>query len=44
MNDENAILTYFMELDGEAKVVIESMSSWYWLYDLLTVNGLGVVI
>jgi hypothetical protein len=27
MNDENAIVTYFMELAGETKIVIESMFS-----------------
>jgi transposase len=41
-NDENAVL--FMELDGEARIVIESMCSWYWLYDLLIANGFDVVI
>jgi len=43
-NVENAILAYFSTLDKESKIVIESMSSWYWLYDLLTGNGLDVVI
>jgi len=44
MNDENAILSYFRELDAQTKIVMESMSSWYWLYDLLTANGMDVVI
>jgi len=44
MNVENVILGYFMELAGETKIVIESMSSWRWLYDLLSANGLDVSI
>lgn len=44
INDESTILTYFTELAEETKIVIESMSSWYWLYDLLTANGLDVCI
>jgi transposase len=38
------ILQYFDELLHETRVVIESMSSWYWLYDLLTEKGFDVVI
>ena len=44
INDENAILAHFTELGGETKIVIESMASWYWLYDLLSAHGLDVVI
>jgi transposase len=43
-NIEEDILVYFANLGEETKIVIESMSSWYWLYDLLTGNGLEVVI
>jgi len=43
-NVEEDILAYFADLGDKTKIVIESMSSWYWLYDLLTGNGLDVVI
>lgn len=43
-NVEGAILKYFVDLAEETKIVIESMASWYWLYDLLTGNGFSVVI
>jgi len=43
-NVEGDILAYFANLGEETKVVIESMSSWYWLYDLLTGEGFEVVI
>ena len=43
-NVEEAILDYFAKLERETKIVIESMGSWYWLYDLLTGNGFDVVI
>jgi transposase len=43
-NDEELILDYFINLGEETKIVIESMASWYWLYDLLKGNGLDVVI
>jgi transposase len=43
-NVEETILAYFAALDKETKIVIESMSSWYWLYDLLTAKGFEVVI
>ena len=43
-NVEEAILAYFTKLGDETKIVIESMASWYWLYDLLTGEGFEVVI
>jgi len=43
-NVEEDILAYFANLGDETKIVIESMSSWYWLYDLLTGEGFEVVI
>ena len=43
-NVEEDILAYFANLGDETKIVIESMSSWYWLYDLLTGEGFKVVI
>lgn len=43
-NVEERILDYFINLKTETKIVIESMGSWYWLYDLLTGNGFDVVI
>jgi transposase len=44
MNDEKAILEYLEALDEQARIVIESTASWYWLYDLLTASGFEVVI
>jgi transposase len=43
-NQEEHILEYFVNLDGPTKIVIESMCSWYWLYDLLTAHHFNVVI
>jgi transposase len=43
-NVEEDILAYFANLDKETRIVIESMASWYWLYDLLTGEGFEVVI
>ncbi|PNX51015.1 MAG: hypothetical protein BV458_12180 [Thermoplasmata archaeon M9B2D] len=43
-NKEERILDYFVNLDGPTKIVIESMCSWYWLYDLLTAHNFNVVI
>jgi len=43
-NLKEDILAYFANLGDETKIVIESMSSWYWLYDLLTGEGFEVVI
>lgn len=37
-------MEYFVNLDGPSKIVIESMCSWYWLYDLLSANNFNVVI
>lgn len=41
---EEAILSYFQNLQEETKIVMESTASWYWLYDMLTGNGFDVVI
>ena len=43
-NDETMILEYFLSLDQDTKVVIESTANWYWLYDLLTVHSIPVVV
>jgi len=43
-NVEEDILAHFATLDKETKIVIESMASWYWLYDLLPGEGFEVVI
>jgi transposase len=43
-NEESKILGFFAALNGKTKVVIESTSNWYWLYDLLNDNGFEVVI
>jgi transposase len=43
-NIEEHILDYFRNLDEPTKIVIESMCSWYWLYDLLKAHNLNVVI
>ena len=43
-NSEDAILAYFANLGDETKIVIESMGSWFWLYDLLSGNRFDVVI
>jgi len=44
INDEVTILDYFLWLDDDTKVVIESTANWYWLYDLLTEHGIPVVV
>ncbi|MEJ2586554.1 MAG: IS110 family transposase [Deltaproteobacteria bacterium] len=44
LNVEEDILNYFGTLKEDTKIVIESMASWHWLYDLLTGNGFDVVI
>ena len=43
-NDEAEILHFFLSLDNDTKVVIESTANWYWLYDLLTEHRMQVVI
>jgi transposase len=43
-NDETTILEYFLSLDDDTQVVIESTSNWYWLYDLLSEHGMPVVV
>lgn len=43
-NDETLILEYFLTLDADTQVVIESTASWYWLYDLLTEHQIPVVV
>jgi transposase len=44
INDEVTILDYFLSLDDDTKVVIESTANWYWLYDLLTEHSIPVVV
>ena len=44
VNDEVEILHFFLTLDDDTQVVIESTANWYWLYDLLTDHGMDVVI
>ena len=39
-NDLN--IQYFDDLVDDTNLVIKSMTSWYWLYDLLTEKGLNV--
>jgi len=41
---ETKILHYFVSLAEKPKIVIESMASWFWFYDLLTESGFRVVI
>jgi len=43
-NQEEHILNFFVNLDRPTKIVIESMCSWYWLYDLLKAHHFNVVI
>ena len=38
------ILTFLGDLSESMQIVIESSSSWYWLYDALTEAGYSVVI
>lgn len=44
INNETEILNFFLNLDDDTQVVIESTANWYWLYDLLTEHGMDVVI
>lgn len=43
-NIEEVILDYFVSLEEETKIVIESTAFWHWLYDLLGGNGFDVVV
>jgi transposase len=43
-NNEPTILEYFLTLNDDSQVVIESTANWYWLYDLLTEHGIPVVV
>ena len=43
-NQEPLILEYFITLDDDTQVVIESTANWYWLYDLLREHGMAVVV
>jgi transposase len=43
-NELSMILGYFDALDQPTQVVIESMGSWYWLYDALSQAGHEVMI
>jgi transposase len=44
INDEATVLEYFLSLDDDTQVVIESTATWYWLYDLLTAHSIPVVV
>lgn len=44
LNVEENLLNYFGTLKEDTKIVIESMASWHWLYDLLTGQDFDVVI
>ena len=44
INDEATILEYFLSLDDDTQVVIESTATWYWLHDLLTAHSIPVVV
>jgi transposase len=37
-------LDYFLSLDDDTKVVIESTANWHWLYDLLTEHGIPAAV
>jgi transposase len=43
-NQLPVILDYFSSLAQPTQVVIESMGSWYWLYDALSKAGHEVII
>jgi len=43
-NLEGEILEYFFALQDETRIVIESSSNWYWLYDLLDGYGYDVIV
>jgi hypothetical protein len=43
-NAEEAILDYFLSIEEETKIVVESMASWYWLHDLLSERDFDIVI
>lgn len=43
-NDEVLILDYFLNLDDDTRVVIESTANWHWLYDLLSEHSIPVVV
>lgn len=44
INDDETIINFLKAIEEETKIVIESTSNWYWLYDLLTDAGYEVVI
>ena len=43
-NVKKNILDYFLTLEEETQIVIESMASWHWLYDVLSAHHFNVVI
>lgn len=43
-NNRDLILSYFQELDGPYKTVVECTIGWYWLTDLLNANGIDIVL
>jgi len=44
VNDEETIINFLTALNEKTKIVIESTSNWYWIYDLLTDAGHDVVL
>jgi transposase len=43
-NDEKLVLEYFHSLPDPHKAVVESTTGWYWLDDLLTDNGIELIL
>ena len=44
LNDDATILNYFFSFDDSYQTVVESTLNWYWLSDLLTNHGIGLVL
>lgn len=42
--EASAVLGYFAEFPGPHRAVVECTSGWYWLDDLLTANGIELVL
>lgn len=43
-NDDKLVLEYFHSLPDPHKAVVESTTGWYWLDDLLTDNGIELIL
>jgi transposase len=43
-NVDNLVLAYFHALPGAHQAVVESTTGWYWLNDLLSDNGIELVL